>query len=156
MEANLSDYFDELPKLDQRKVVPEARQSKRASRIGTYRPETDIVLWLAGNVPVNFQELADLRYCLYHRCSRAGFMVKRRDKDDFTLTGRHSSLQIVNNKARRYLLWKLRLLAQERGWRGALPRNGSPLTRPCDFPAACLSLAAPQSTFYDIRYNPPK
>ena len=116
MEANLSDYFDELPKLDPRKVVPETRQSKRALRSVKYRPETDIVLWLAGNAPVNFQELADLRYCLYHRCSRAAFTVKRRDKDDFTLTGRHSSLHIVNNKARRFLLWKLRILAREQGW----------------------------------------
>ena len=40
---------------------------------------------------MNFQELVDLRYTLYHRCSRAGFTVKRWDKDDFKLTGRSSS-----------------------------------------------------------------
>jgi hypothetical protein len=130
MKADLSDYFDELPKLDARQVAPEARQSKRTTRSVKYPPETDIVLWLTGNALVNVQELADLRYCLYHRCSRSGFTVKRQDTDDFTLKGRHSSLHIVNNEARRYLLWKLRVLARKRGWRGALPRSGAAPTRP--------------------------
>jgi hypothetical protein len=129
MDANLTDYFDELPKLEQRKV-PEAQQTKRAAGSVKHRSETDIVLWLAGNPPENFQDLVDLRYCLYHRCSRAGFTVNRQDKDDVTLTGRHGSLHIVNNKARRYLLWKLRVLARELGWRRALPRSGAASTRP--------------------------
>jgi hypothetical protein len=123
MDANLSEYFDELPRSEQL-TVPEGRQSKQAARKARYRPQTDIVLWLAGNAPANFQELANLRYCLYHRCSRSGFAVKRWDEDDFKLSGRSSSLHIVSNRARRYLLWKLRVLARERGWRGALPRSG--------------------------------
>ena len=127
MDATLADYFEELELTNVK--PPPAAQPKRKT-LQKHRPETDILLWLAGNAPVNFQELVDLRYTLYHRCSRAGFTVKKWDKDNFKLTGRSSSLHIVSNKARRFLLWQLRILAGERGWRGALPRNGTALTKP--------------------------
>ena len=78
---------------------------------------TDIHLWVAKNAPCAVQELQDLRYTLYHRCSRAEFKVsQKQDKDIFVLSGRQSPLQIVSNKARRYLLWRLRILAREEGW----------------------------------------
>jgi hypothetical protein len=128
MMATLIDYFDEVANVDERKVVPEPQQSKQTVKSTRYRPETDIVLWLGSNAPLIFQEMVDLRYCLYHRCSRAGYSVTKTDKDDFKLKGRHSSLHIVSNKARRYLLWKLRVLARELGWRGALPRTRAALT----------------------------
>ena len=128
MNATLADYFEELEPTNVKPPVPKPKSRTLAQN--SHRPETDILLWLGGNAPVNFQNLADLRYCLYHRCSRADFTVKRWDKDDFKLTGRSSSLHIVSNKARRFLLWQLRILAGERGWRGALPRSGAALTRP--------------------------
>jgi hypothetical protein len=120
MTINLEEYTNELP--DQEK--PTLNRAPQARRVGSkkkYQPDTDIVHWLSCNAPTNFQELVDLRYCLYHRCSRSGFTVKRWDIDDFNLTGRHGSLHIINNNARRFLLWQLRLLARERGWQGALP-----------------------------------
>ena len=126
MNATLADYFEDFESVN---VEPSAPKPKRKTP-QKHRPETDILLWLAGNAPVNFQNLADLRYCLYHRCSRTDFTVKRWDKDDFNLTGRSSSLHIVSNKARRFLLWQLRILAGERGWRGALPRSRAALTKP--------------------------
>jgi hypothetical protein len=46
--------------------------------------------------------------------------------DQFTLSGRHSKLRIISNRARHYLLWKLRLLGREVGWIGALPRSKRP------------------------------
>jgi hypothetical protein len=123
MEITLTEYFDELPNDEQCKVA-KAPQDKRVVRKARHRPDTDIVFWLTNNAPATFQELVDLRYCLYHRCTRSGFVVKRWDKDDFKLTGRHSSLHIVSNRARRFLLGRLRILAKERGWRGAVPRSG--------------------------------
>jgi hypothetical protein len=83
-----------------------------------FAPDKDIKLWLRSNAPRNWQELMDLRYCLYHRCSRADFRVKRSIDDEFTLTGRASSVIIVSNNARRFLLWQLRILAWEREWVG--------------------------------------
>lgn len=74
---------------------------------------------------LGLRRLIDIRYSLYHRCSRAGFVVTRSENDDFHLTGRHNTLHIVSNSARRFLLGKLRELAKEKGWQGALPRSKS-------------------------------
>ena len=97
----------------------------KSKTLAEHRPETDILLWLQAMHLCNFQNLADLRYTLYHRCSRAGFTVKRWDKDDFKLTGRSSSLHIVSNEAFSFL-WRLRILAI--AW--ALPRSRATLTKP--------------------------
>jgi hypothetical protein len=94
-----------------------------------FPPDADIEAWLKHNAPLTFQELADVRYCLYHRCSRAGFSVASNTDDQFTLFGRHSALRIINNKARHYLLWKLRLLGRKMGWIGALPETKKPRNR---------------------------
>jgi hypothetical protein len=120
MNATLADYFNEIPKLETQ-GEPQAPRPKTLSKHKTLRPETDIRLWLMTNAPLTFQELVDIRYCLYHGCSRAGYTVKRLDDDKLMLTGRHGSLQIISNKARRFLLWQLRILAREKRWRGALP-----------------------------------
>jgi hypothetical protein len=119
MTATLADYF-ELPAIEIKKEK-QAHEAKPRYKARTYSPDTNIELWLYNNAPQSFQELIDIRYCLYHRCSRAGFTVARRDRDDFRITGRCGTLHIVSNKARRYLLWQLRILARENGWRGALP-----------------------------------
>jgi hypothetical protein len=94
------------------------QRPKKPKTLGGFQPDEDIHLWLRSNAPGNWQELKDLRYCLYHRCSRAGFKVNRSTKDHFKLTGRASSVIVVSNNARRYLLWQLRLLARKRGWVG--------------------------------------
>ncbi|SDK00381.1 hypothetical protein SAMN05216338_107919 [Bradyrhizobium sp. Rc2d] len=89
----------------------------------TFPPDKDIILWLSKNAPANFDELIDIRYSLYHRCNRAGYRVKRLNDEELTIAGRQSSLHIVSNQARRFLLTKLRELAKEKGWQGALPRS---------------------------------
>jgi hypothetical protein len=127
MAATLADYFDDVEQHSTPKVHKSKRQAKTET---TYPPDKDIELWLTGNVPLRFQELVDIRYCLYHRCSRAGFtVVDKLDKDDFKLKGRSSSVRLINNEARHYLLWKLRLLARRRKWRGAIPRSKAYLAR---------------------------
>jgi hypothetical protein len=100
---------------------------KRPQALRGFPLDQDIMLWLKGNAPRDWQELKNLRYCLYHRCSRADFTVKKRDEDSFTLTGRASSVIIVSNNARRYLLWQLRILALERGWVGSGKVRTEPL-----------------------------
>lgn len=87
-----------------------------------FAPATDVCLWLSSNAPLSFEELIDIRYCLYHRCSRAGYKVNDRREDEFKLQGRRTTLHIVSDKARRLLLTKLRELAKEKSWQGALPR----------------------------------
>jgi hypothetical protein len=115
-----------IPPDEESAPTPLGRTSKRPKG-QKYPPDADIDAWLRGNSPHKFQALADIRYCLYHRCSRADFTVTQKFSDDhFMLSGRHSELRIICNKARRYLLWKLRLLGREVGWIGALPRTRKP------------------------------
>jgi|SRR4051794_20288371 hypothetical protein len=105
------------------------RRSQKRPKPRKYPRDKDIALWLKSNAPLSFQQLADLRYCLYHRCGRADFTVNKRDEDEFTLTGRQSSVRIINNQARHYLLWRLRLLGRRKKWIGALPRTKASLRR---------------------------
>ena len=92
--------------------------------------QTNLHLWLSNNVPRDVEELKAVRYTLYHRCSRADFRVtEKQDDDDFKLSGRQSSVHIVSNKARRYLLWKLRILAREQGWVRWGSSRGNQLTQ---------------------------
>jgi hypothetical protein len=87
--------------------------------------QTNLHLWLSNNGPRDAEELKALRYTLYHRCSRADFKVtEKNDDDDFKLSGRQSFVHVVSNKARRYLLWRLRLQATERGWVGRRRSGG--------------------------------
>jgi hypothetical protein len=98
-----------------------------------FPPDEDIELWLKHNAPLTFQQLADIRYTLYHRCSRADFTVaKTFDDDQFDLIGRHSKLRLISNRARHYLLWKLRRLGRRRKWINALPRTKKPRERKYD------------------------
>lgn len=116
MVARLADYFDNFETPTGKPSIPEPNTRKAAPHP---RPEnTDLQLWLTKNAPRNVEELNSVRYALYHRCSRAEFTVSEKHDDDFLLSGRQTSVQIVSNKARRYLLWKLRILAREEGWVG--------------------------------------
>ena len=92
-----------------------------------FPPDKDIELWLKHNAPLTFQQLVDIRYTLYHRCSRADFTVAKAIGDDqFDLIGRHSKLRVISDRARHYLLWKLRRLGRKRKWINALPRTKKP------------------------------
>src|SRR5215204_3368889 len=100
---------------------------KRIKRQGPpFPPDVDIELWLRHNAPITFQQLADIRYSLYHHCSREDFTVTDVMGDEFDLTGRHGKLRVVSDTARRYLLWRLRLLGKKKNWIGALPRTRKP------------------------------
>ena len=119
METTFASYLDESA----RSAKQPPRPPKKPKTLRGFQPDQDIHLWLRVNAPRDWQELKDLRYCLYHRCSRAGFKVKRSIEDEFKLTGRATSVIIVSNTARRYLLWQLRLLAWQRGWVGKRHRR---------------------------------
>ena len=111
MSAIPKDDFDKL-------VAPDVKSpSPPKDNILNRLQQTNLHLWLTNNAPRDVEELKALRYALYHRCNRADFKVTdKQDIDDFTLSGRQSSVRIVSNRARRYLLWRLRLLAREQGW----------------------------------------
>ena len=49
----------------------------KQSRPPKFPPDKDIELWLKHNAPLTFQQLADIRYSLYHRCSRADFTIAK-------------------------------------------------------------------------------
>lgn len=111
--------------IDDNAIWSRSRAVSRRLKSPKLPHDADIDAWLKHNAPVTFQELADIRYVLYHRCSRTDFIVSKKVDDQFTITGRHSELRIISHSARHYLLWKLRLLGREKGWIGALPRTKS-------------------------------
>jgi hypothetical protein len=116
MNARLTDYLDEFEPAN---VKPASHTKSNIATEQGRSSKTNIPLWLANNAPRNVEELKAIRYTLYHRCSRAQFKVsEKHDDDDFVLSGRQSSLHVVSNRARRYLLWQLRILAREEGWAG--------------------------------------
>jgi|UPI000485728D hypothetical protein len=91
-----------------------------------FPPDEDIELWLKHNAPVSFPQLADIRYALYHHCTRNEFLVAHVSEETFSLTGRHSTLDIVSGNARKYLLWRLRQLGRKKSWINALPKTKNP------------------------------
>jgi hypothetical protein len=127
LEKTLSNFETEPLPSDQDSTSTPSGRTRKRPKGQKYPPDADIDTWLKGNSPHKFQALADIRYCLYHRCSRADFTVTEKFSDDhFMLRGRRSELRIICNNARRYLLWKLRLLGREVGWIGAIPRTRKP------------------------------
>lgn len=102
-----------------------AHCNAKRTKVNLLRDE-DIELWLKHNAPLTFQQLADIRYSLYHHCSRADFKITNVVDDEFDLTGRQSTLRVISNNARRYLLWRLRLLGKRKSWIGAIPRTKNP------------------------------
>ncbi|MDX6711669.1 MAG: hypothetical protein QOH96_2685 [Blastocatellia bacterium] len=116
MNATLADYFDEF---EPASIEPTPRSNSDTIARPDRSEKTDLRLWLRKNAPRNVEELRNVRYTLYHRCSRADFKVSdKHDKETFVLSGWQSFVHIVSNKDRRYLLWKLRILAREQGWVG--------------------------------------
>lgn len=91
-----------------------------------FSPDENIELWLKHNAPLSFQQLADIRYSLYHHCSRADFTVTNVIDDKFDLAGRHCTLRVISNNGRKYLLWRLRVLGKKKSWIGAIPRTKKP------------------------------
>jgi hypothetical protein len=120
-------------------VIANRPKSKRGGDKPAFPPDQDVVLWLSENAPLNFDELIDIRYSLYHRCSAGGYRVKRVNDEELRIAGCNGPLNVISNQARRLLLTKLRELAKEKGWQGALPR-----TRPRK--ASVSSLAGQPST----------
>lgn len=113
MSTILANYFEEFEPTN---VQPTSRSNNTLPEKKRPR-KTDLHSWLSNNAPRDVVELKAVRYTLYHRCNRADFKVsEKQDKDNFVLSGRQTSVHIVSNKARRYLLWKLRVLAKKQGW----------------------------------------
>ena len=52
--------------------------------------------------------------------------LQKHNDDEFDLIGRHSKLRVISDRARHYLLWKLRRLGRKRKWINALPRTKKP------------------------------
>ena len=67
---------DDLP-LDDKPMWFPARPKIKWSKPTKFPPDKDIELWLKHNAPLTFQQLADIRYSLYHQCSRADFTVAK-------------------------------------------------------------------------------
>lgn len=128
MNKNINTLSADVLPSDEKTLWHPAR--KAIKREGPpFPPEEDIELWLRHNAPITFQQLADVRYSLYHHCSRADFTVTNIMDEEFDLTGRYGTLRVVSDNARRYLLWKLRLLGRKKNWISALPRTRSPRRR---------------------------
>ena len=105
-----------------RSPAPRTREIKKPGS-PKFPLNKDIDRWLKHNSPITFQQLADIRYALYHLCSRAGFVVLKVFDDQFEITGRQSKLEVINNDARHYLLWRLRVWGRKNNWISALPRT---------------------------------
>lgn len=117
MSATLANQFEEFePTNDQ--STSQSNSNTRPDKTGKPRPpNADLHFWLSNNGPRDVDELKAVRYALYYRCNRADYKVsEKKYKDGFLLSGRQTSVRIVSNKARRYLLWQLRVLAREQGW----------------------------------------
>src|SRR5271165_5859359 len=89
LEKISTEYFDELPSDSDARPTSTKRKAKQSNTAG-YAPDQDIDLWLDLNAPLTFDQLADLRYCLYHKCSRGAFRVEKNLDDQFTLFGRQT------------------------------------------------------------------
>jgi hypothetical protein len=128
MNENTATYFtaDILPSDDRTPWHPVRKAIKRDGP--PFPTDKDIDLWLKHNAPLSFESLADIRYALYHHCSRAEFAVSMLADSEFSIAGRYSTLTVINDDARHYLLWKLRLLGRKNKWIRALPRTKNPRT----------------------------
>jgi hypothetical protein len=80
-------------------------------------PTTDIKAWLTDNDPRDYAELKALRKALYSRQSYGNFVITQHsntwaDEQRFTVAGRNSSLLIVSDKSRHFLLGTLCRIAK--------------------------------------------
>jgi hypothetical protein len=127
MTENTTPSFADVLPPDEKSTWYPTRPAIKWSKPTKFPPDEDIELWLKHNAPLTFQQLADIRYSLYHQCSRADFTVAKAVGDEqFDLIGRHSKLRVISDRARHYLLWRLRRLGRKRKWINALPRIKKP------------------------------
>lgn len=83
--------------------------------------DTDLIAWLRQNEPNDFAELMDLRRALYSLQSKGKYQIELRGmtqagEQKMKLTGPESSVMIVSNKSRHYLLRVLCRLRRFRDW----------------------------------------
>ena len=126
MTENTTSSFVSDDRLDDKPIWYPSRPQIKRPTPPKFPPDEDIELWLRHNAPLTFQQLADIRYSLYHQCSRADFTIAKAPGDEFDLIGRHSKLRVISDRARHYLLWKLRRLGRKKKWINALPRTKKP------------------------------
>ena len=88
-----SDFTPHFPISDDERTWLPTRAKTRKPGSPKFPPDSDIDLWLKHNAPLSFDELADIRYVLYHHCSRAEFKVSFLADDQFKLTGRDGTLR---------------------------------------------------------------
>jgi hypothetical protein len=110
MTATLEQFFDEPI------TAPIAPKPAKANReIPPAKATTDIHLWLKSNCPRDLPDVTALRQSLYQRRSHGGYIVEVVSDERFKVTGRTSTLLIVSDKARHYLLRQLcKLLGSDR------------------------------------------
>jgi hypothetical protein len=97
-----------------------------------FPPELDCDIWLRCNAVNSSEKLADLRYALYHGCSRGAFRISKTDGRHFEIAGEHSTLKVPNDGSRRYLISQLRKLtvrAMRRAWRAGNREARNPSNR---------------------------
>jgi hypothetical protein len=84
-------------------------------------PSTDILEWLRENEPEDVYDLRDLRRALYSLKNHGIYRIRTRGltyggEQKFTVKGRNSTLLIVSNKSRHFLLRTLCRLRRRYGW----------------------------------------
>ena len=85
-----------------------------------FPPELNCDVWLRCNGLNSSEQLGDIHYALYHRCSQGAFCVSKTDDRQFEIAGEHSTLIVPNDGSRQYLISQLRKLtvrAMRRAWR---------------------------------------
>jgi hypothetical protein len=99
MSATLDFLFDDTA----------ARPKPSLQHAPPAKPTTDIVQWLKQNTPQDYADLQNLRKALYSRRTHDRFVVRccgetYAGEEKFTVATERSSLLIVSNKSRHYLL----------------------------------------------------
>jgi len=102
MSATLEQFFDEPFTAP---IAPKPANAKLEKQPA--KATTDIHLWLKSNRPRDRTHVTALRQSLYQRRSHGGYIVEVVSDDRFKVTGRTSTLLIVSDRARHYLLRQL-------------------------------------------------
>jgi hypothetical protein len=81
-------------------------------------PSTDIKAWLSANGPRNYDELTELRKALYKRDTYGNVTIRHHSNSwsgelRFSVVGRESSLLMVSDKSRHFLLRTLCRIAKQ-------------------------------------------
>src|ERR1700712_4607078 len=87
MQGNTTINFTSTNGLNDREHTwSQAVTTLKKSTEPKFPPDEDIELWLKHDAPTSFQQLADLRYVLYHNCTRNEFLVAHVSDETFSLT----------------------------------------------------------------------